>query len=112
MELPLTGVTLEGPGNRTSEAEAALSKKATGAAEAFEALLLTQLLRSARAEGSGWLGSGEDAAADQAVSMAEEFLARALSAQGGLGIARMVGKGLAKPAGPRPSSEQRPERNS
>ena len=56
------------------------------AAEQFEALLLAQILRSAR-EGNG--GSN-----DCATEFAEQQLAATLARSGGLGLGRLIGKGL------------------
>ena len=65
-------------------------------AQQFEALLIGQMLKSARESGSAWFGGGEDEASSTATGMAEEHLAQTLAAQGGLGITRMVVDGLAK----------------
>jgi flagellar protein FlgJ len=69
-------------------------QKTIGAAKDFEALLIGQMLKSVRTEGSGWLGSGdsadEDSSNDVALSMGEEQMAKALSAGGGLGLAKMI----------------------
>ncbi len=65
------------------------------AAREFEALLLTQLLRTAR-EATSEVGpdpSG-DASGGIALEMAETQLAQALSVSGGLGLASMVVTGL------------------
>lgn len=62
-------------------------------AEQFEALLIAQMLRSARSE-DGWFGTGEDSTAESAMGMAEEQFASAMAAQGGLGLARLVENGL------------------
>lgn len=71
-------------------------KSPVEAARQFEALLIAQMLRTMREAGGsgGWLGTGEDSTADSAMQMAEEHLAAALSAQGGLGLARMLTTGL------------------
>lgn len=67
------------------------------AAEQFEALLITQLLRASRqGVGEGWLGTGEDQAASSAMEMAEEYFAQALASQGGLGLARMIAEELSR----------------
>jgi Rod binding domain-containing protein len=79
-----------------------ISSKSADAATQFEGLLIAQLLRASHEEGSGWLGSGEDATSGQAMAIAEEFLAQALASKGGLGIARMVNTSLAK-------SEEKPQ---
>ena len=71
--------------------------KVVNAAKDFEALLLGQMLRSAReADSTGWLGSGGDDSNDCAMAVAEEQFAKVLSSNGGLGLAHMVVAGLAK----------------
>ena len=60
------------------------------AASEFESLLITQLLQSMRTE-SGWLGTGEDSSSSSLIELAEQQLASAMSAQGGLGLAKLVG---------------------
>ena len=72
--------------------------KRTGAAKDFEALLLTQMLRSVRENSGGWLGSGDDEADSPAAGLGEEELAKALASAGGLGIASLINEGL-KPKG-------------
>lgn len=67
-------------------------------ARQFEALLIGQMLKSVRESGGSWLGGGEDESASAAIGMAEEQLAQALAAQGGLGLAAMAMKGLAADA--------------
>jgi flagellar protein FlgJ len=70
-------------------------EKMFDAAQQFEALLISQLLKSMREAGSGsWLGTGEDSSAASAMEMAEEQFARTIAAQGGLGLARMVSQGM------------------
>ncbi len=67
------------------------------AATQFEALLVSQMLKEIRtASGSGWLGTGEDESGACMMDYAEEHLSQVLAQQGGLGIARMVVKGLEK----------------
>ncbi len=61
-------------------------------AREFEALLIAQLLKSMRGAG-GWLGSGSEAGGLM-VEVAEQQLARALAAGGGLGLAELVAEGL------------------
>ena len=66
------------------------------AAEQFEALFVGQMLRSVRESASE--ETGEDAGANSTfLELAEEQLAQALAARGGLGIATMVMTGLGKP---------------
>lgn len=66
------------------------------AAQQFESLLLTQLLRTAHGEDEGWLGTGDDQAASSAMGLAEEQLAQALSARGGIGLSTLIEQGLTK----------------
>ena len=71
------------------------SARVKDAACQFESLLIGQLMKSARADSSGWLSDGdEDQAGSTATDMAEEHFAKALASQGGLGLARMVVSGL------------------
>lgn len=69
------------------------SLKRSGAAKDFEAILITQLLQSARGEG-GWLGTGEDQSSDAAFGLGEQELAKSMAASGGLGIAKLIDQGL------------------
>jgi len=65
------------------------------AAQQFEALLINQILHSARgSEGGGWLSLGDDPAGDSATDFAEQQLADTLARQGGFGLARMISEGL------------------
>jgi Rod binding domain-containing protein len=65
------------------------------AATQFESLLLAQMLKSMhQADGSGWMGTGDDQASSSAMELADEQFASALAASGGLGIAKMVVTGL------------------
>jgi flagellar protein FlgJ len=67
--------------------------KVHDAAQQFEALLMGQILRSARAS-SGWLGDDADPSAECATDYAEQQFAAVIAQQGGLGLADMVAKGL------------------
>jgi len=68
--------------------------KLKDAAGRFEALLIQQMLKSARAtDGGGWTGES-DAAGSATLDLAEQHLAELLGSQGGLGLARMVVKQL------------------
>jgi len=71
----------------------ATSLKRTGAAKDFEAILITELLHSARGEG-GWLGTGDDQSSDAAFGLGEQELAKSMAASGGLGIAKLIDQGL------------------
>jgi len=66
-------------------------KDIESAAQQFEGLLLHQLLKSASGEDGGWMGTGEeDTAGIQAMDLAQQQFSAALSARGGLGLAKMV----------------------
>jgi Rod binding domain-containing protein len=67
--------------------------KAHDAAQQFEALLMGQIMRSARAS-SGWLGDDADPSAECATDYAEQQFAAVIAQHGGLGLAHMVAKGL------------------
>ena len=69
-------------------------QKTKDAAAQFESLLVGQILKSAHEEEDGWLGAGEDQTANSAMQMADEYLAKALSSHGGLGLARMISSSL------------------
>src|SRR5258708_794308 len=70
-------------------------EKLEKAAKQFEALVLTKMLQSARENNPGGLmGEGGDQASNTMSGMAEEHFAQALAAKGGLGLAKMVMKGL------------------
>jgi Rod binding domain-containing protein len=67
------------------------------AATQFEGLLIGEMLKSARESSSGgWMGTGDDAGADSAMGLAEQYFAQAMATGGGLGLARMIGAGLEK----------------
>jgi Rod binding domain-containing protein len=75
-------------------------EKISSVAKQFEALMIGQILKSAReSSGGGWLGD-EDDKDDQTGSMVmelgEQGLSQALAAHGGLGIAKMVTANLAR----------------
>jgi Rod binding domain-containing protein len=74
--------------------------KVRDAARQFEALLIGQILHSARESGAGWLGAPEDSASDCATDYAEQQFAAVMAQAGGLGIAQMVELGLKAPVQP------------
>jgi Rod binding domain-containing protein len=60
------------------------------AAGKFEAMLIAQMLKSARkTDSSGWTGEADQAASSM-MDMAEQQFADMLGAQGGLGLAKLV----------------------
>jgi len=74
--------------------------KLKNAAKQFEALMVGEVLKAARASSDGgWLGTGDDQSGQLAMELGEQQLAQALASTGGLGIAKMVTKSLEhKPA--------------
>ncbi len=66
------------------------------AASQFEALLIAQMLKSAReADSGGWTGES-DQSKSAIMDLAEQHLAELLGSQGALGIARTVVDQLSK----------------
>jgi flagellar protein FlgJ len=77
------------------------------AAQDFEALLVGQMLKSARESGSdGWLGGGEETGDDSAMDMAESQLANALAHNGGLGLAATIERAMTKPSAQKTAETQ------
>lgn len=68
--------------------------KVKDAAQQFEALLISQIMKSMRESGGGWLGTGDDESASAAMEYGQEVFAQAMAASGGLGLANMVAAGL------------------
>jgi Rod binding domain-containing protein len=72
--------------------------KIAGVAKQFEAIMIGQMLKSAReASGGGWLGNEddqEDKTGSLVMEMAEQGFSQAVAARGGLGIAKMVAANL------------------
>jgi flagellar protein FlgJ len=68
--------------------------KVRESAKQFEALLIGQMLKSMRDSEGGWLGTGEDQSSSSAMEYAQECFAQSLAANGGLGMANLVVKGL------------------
>jgi flagellar protein FlgJ len=64
--------------------------KLKDAAGKFEAMLIAQMLKSARKTDSGGWSGESDESASSIMDMAEQQLADMLGAQGGLGLAQMV----------------------
>jgi Rod binding domain-containing protein len=71
-------------------------EKIQKAATDFEALLIAQLLKSARESGGGMTGDADeqDETNSTMIELGEQQLAQALAANGGLGIGKMVIAGL------------------
>jgi Rod binding domain-containing protein len=69
-------------------------EKVGGVAKQFEALMIGQILKSARAaSGGGWLGNEDDQddpTGSLVMDLAEQGLSQAMASHDGLGIAKMV----------------------
>lgn len=64
-------------------------------AQQFEAMLIAQMMKSAReSSAGGWGGESEDKAGDSMMDMAEQQLSQLLAAGGGLGLAKLVIQGI------------------
>ena len=75
--------------------EAASPARIHDAAQQFESLLISELLKTAHgASGSGWLGTDEEESGQTGVGFGEEQFARMLASSGGLGLSSMIEKGL------------------
>lgn len=73
--------------------EHASDNKTAAAAKDFEALLLGQMLKSARGDG-GWLSTNDDDAGEAAIGLGEEQLARTIAQSGGFGLSKLIESGL------------------
>ena len=81
----------------------------TKAATQFEALLIGEVLKSAReADGSGWMGTDEDEAGSTLMDVSEQQISQALATGGGLGLAKMISAGLSTSSAQRASQRGRP----
>jgi Rod binding domain-containing protein len=81
----------------------------TKAATQFEALLIGEVLKSAReADGSGWMGTDEDEAGSTLMEVSEQQISQALATSGGLGLAKMISAGLSNSSAHRESQRARP----
>ena len=79
------GISLHGAAPSTPD-----KAKLKDAAGKFEAMLIAQMLKSARKTDSGGWSGESDQSTSSIMDMAEQQLADMLGAQGGLGIAQMV----------------------
>ncbi|MDZ7638772.1 MAG: hypothetical protein U5J83_11085 [Bryobacterales bacterium] len=61
----------------------------------FEALLIQEVVKAARnASGDGWLGEDAGESSEATAQMGEEFLANAIAAGGGFGLAALFARSL------------------
>jgi flagellar protein FlgJ len=74
------------------------SAKVEDAAKQFEALMIAQMLRSVRESGAGGLGSESDNASSTMLDLADQQFSKLLANNGGLGLAKLVVKGLKQTA--------------
>ncbi|HUB77919.1 MAG TPA: hypothetical protein VMB03_03935 [Bryobacteraceae bacterium] len=70
--------------------------KILNAAKQFESLLVAQMMKSMQDSEGGWLGTGDDQSSSAAMEYGQEAFAQAVSANGGLGLAKMVADGLTR----------------
>src|ERR1700733_2698955 len=99
MKVEIPGdILLAGAGQSATSGKS--EQKGVAAAKDFEALLIGQMLKSVREEGSGWLGTGDDEAGSAAYSLGEDQLAKAMAAGGGFGLSKVIAAGLAPQAVP------------
>jgi len=83
------------PANLTKSNDPARVREA---AQQFESLLIGQMMKTAReASGGGWLGTEEEAGMTFG-EFAEQQLAQVMAANGGIGLAKIITRGLAAQA--------------
>jgi Rod binding domain-containing protein len=82
----------------TSPTKKDTTTKIRHAAADFEALLLAQMLKSAREASGGGLTGDDSGANSTMIELGEQQFAQALASSGGLGIAKMIVTGLGKNA--------------
>jgi Rod binding domain-containing protein len=87
-------LTSGGEGLAAGQKEAS---KVKDAAAQFEALLFSQMMRSARE--SSWGGDSEDKAGDSMMDLAEQQLSHLLASGSGIGLAKLVIQGISKKSG-------------
>ena len=83
-----------GAGRKPSDPTRDDPTKIRDAAQQFEALLLSQMLHTARESTGNWLSSGEDSSGDCATDFAEQQFAAAMAQQGGIGLADLIARSL------------------
>jgi Rod binding domain-containing protein len=96
---PLLSYSKTQPSLSASSAKKDSPAKIRQAATDFEALLLAQMMKSARETSGGGVDDAEDSEENSTmIELGEQQFAQALASSGGLGIAKMVITGLAKNA--------------
>jgi Rod binding domain-containing protein len=93
---PVRLFSASSPASALSPASKDTPEKIRKAATDFEALLIAQMLKSARESGGGMTGDADeqDETNSTMLELGEQQLAQALSSSGGLGLAKMVIAGL------------------
>jgi flagellar protein FlgJ len=87
-------------------APAGKPKDAADAARQFEALLIYEMLKSAKSSESEAAAAGDDQSGSALSDLAEQQFAQLLASNGGIGLAKLVKDGLAtRDAASRPSSD-------
>ena len=71
-------------------------KTVEGAAKQFEALLIGQILKSAQESSSDGFGDEKDSSGDSMLDLANQQFSQLLANNGGLGLTKMILKGLQK----------------
>ena len=84
-------ITFDSASPSFERTEAQTRSKLTDAAQQFEAILLQEMLKPMCSQDGGWDGEEKtDGASDTISSFGMEAVAKAISEDGGLGIARQV----------------------
>jgi Rod binding domain-containing protein len=93
---PVPLFSVPSPASARSPASKDTPEEIRKAATDFEALLIAQMLKSARESGGGMTGDADeqDETNSTMLELGEQQLAQALSSSGGLGLAKMVIAGL------------------
>jgi Rod binding domain-containing protein len=73
-------------------------RNAGEAAKQFEAVLIAQMMRSAHDSGEGGMGSDPDSTSETMWDVAAQQFAKVLANNGGVGLAKLVEKGIQPPA--------------
>ena len=102
-ELRLSGsaAELRSSGSAAQLSPSRKSSKLADAAQQFEALMIGEMMKSAREDSpDGWLGSGSDSSEESAMGIAESQFAQAIARRGGFGLARMIEQSMSKTGAP------------
>jgi Rod binding domain-containing protein len=95
MSVPLSAADRKSDGKIERDTPESVAR----AASQFEALLIGQLLKSAReAGGESWMGTDPSDADSSVMEMSEQQLASTMASNGGIGLATMVKAGLTRSA--------------